>query len=98
MNEIDINEYLARRKESDILVDVRESFLYKMGNIAGSINIPMSECGRLFSLDKGDIYVYCHKGDISGEAVKLLCDIGYNACNLKGGYLEYLRNKSENKE
>lgn len=91
MKEVDINEWLKRRKPDDILVDVRESFLFKTGNISGAVNIPMSECDKLCTLPRGDVYVYCQRGDVSGEAVELLEDFGYNACNLRGGYLAYLR-------
>ena len=90
MKEIDICETIG----DGVIVDVRDSILYKMGTLPGAINIPVENIKELYSLPKDkDIYVFCQVGDYSGEVVELLTDAGYNACNLAGGYLKYLRKK-----
>ena len=92
MCEIDICEFLATRKEDDILVDVREKTLFDFGTIPGAVNIPLDNIKELYSLPKEqNIYVFCQAGDISGEIVELLSDAGYTAFNLTGGYRRYLR-------
>ena len=92
MTEMDICEYLAARKESDVLVDVRDKALFDFGTIEGAINIPINEIKKLYELPKErNIYLFCQAGDISGEMAELLSDAGYNACNLTGGYRKYLR-------
>jgi tRNA(Ile)-lysidine synthase TilS/MesJ len=43
-------------------------------------------------LDKSkNIYVLCHTGDKSVSVVERLCELGYNAINVEGGYRSYLR-------
>lgn len=100
MKELDISQYIARRQSNDLLIDVRDNLLFKMGTLQGAINIPLENIKELYSLPKDrDIYVFCQQGDYSGEVVELLTDAGYNACNLTGGYLKYLRCiLAENKE
>ena len=90
--ELDICEYLSRRSERDVLVDIREKLLYSYGTIPGSVNIPLDEIRQLYQLPKDrDIYVFCQAGEISREIAELLCDAGYNACHLAGGYRDYFR-------
>lgn len=92
MREMDICEYLAARKESDILVDVREKALFEFGSIPGAVSIPIDNVKELYDLPVDrDVYVFCQAGDVSGEIAELLTDLGYNACNLTGGYRKYLR-------
>ena len=92
VQERDICEYVAHRSEQDVLVDIREKLLYSYGTIPGAINIPLDDIRRLYQLPKDrDIYVFCQAGEISQEIAELLCDAGYNACHLAGGYRDYFR-------
>lgn len=94
MTQADIWEYLKDRRPSDILVDLRDPALYKLGSIPDAINIPMDDIGALYRLPKDkDIYVFCQTGEYSGEIAILLSDAGYTVCNLTGGYREYMRRK-----
>lgn len=90
--EIHICDYIAKRKDSDVIVDLREKRMYDFGTIEGAVNIPLDDIAKLYSLPKDkDIYVFCQAGEISPEIAELLCDAGYNAYDLAGGYREYLR-------
>ena len=99
IREIDIWEYVKRRSEGDLVVDLREPYLYQYGTIPGAVNIPIDQIQQLYQLPKDrDIYVFCQAGEYSGEIVELLSDNGCHAYNLTGGYREYLRRslKEEN--
>ncbi len=94
--EININVYLANRRENDLLIDAREEQLYLRGTISGAINISLDNIRQLYELPKDqNIYVFCQTGDLSREIVELLRDAGYSAYNLSGGYREYLRLRLE---
>ena len=92
IREMNICEYMKNRSESDILVDIRDRTMFEFGTISGAVNIPVDNIGELYGLPKeNDIYLFCQAGEISGEIAELLSDAGYSACNLTGGYREYLR-------
>ena len=94
--EIDICEYLSRRKEEDILIDMRDEWLYRTHTIPGAVNIPLNDIRKLYALPEDrDIYVFCQAGENSTEYVELLEDAGYRAWSLSGGYRAYLRKKIE---
>lgn len=92
MLEKNICEYIKDRKDGDILVDLRSETMYAFGSIPGAINIPVERIGELYGLPEDKpIYLFCQVGEISGQFAELLSDAGYDACNLTGGYREYLR-------
>ena len=92
IREINICDYMKNRSQNDILVDIRDKTMFEFGSIAGAVNIPVDNIRELYRLPKeNDIYLFCQAGEISGEIAELLSDAGYNACNLTGGYREYLR-------
>lgn len=77
--------------ESAVLLDVRSSEEFREGHIPGAINIPVDNLrGRLEELDKSkDIYVYCHSGNRSYVACRILAQYGYSCFNLEGGIRLY---------
>ena len=92
MREMNIWDYVKNSGENDILVDIRDSTMFGFGSISGAVNIPVDNIKELYKLPKDrDIYIFCQAGEISGDIAELLSDAGYNACNLTGGYREYLR-------
>ena len=92
MREMNIWDYVKNSGENDILVDIRDSTVFGFGSISGAVNIPVDNIKELYRLPKDrDIYIFCQAGEISGDIAELLSDAGYNACNLTGGYREYLR-------
>lgn len=87
-------DYQKDCRDSDILVDLREPFLFRFGSIPGAINIPLDQIGRLYQLPKSArIIIFCQAGEISAEITTLLLDAGYDAYHLAGGYREYLRHQ-----
>jgi len=71
-----------------LLLDVREPHEYQLCHIEGAKLIPLGQLSsRLSELDKrGDIVVYCHSGERSAYATRLLKGSGFaNVRNLKGG-------------
>lgn len=91
MQEITIQELSSFSGDEYILVDIRDEDAFTYGHIPGAINIP--EGGILSAQLPKDkkIVIYCRSGIISGEVVESLCEKGYDAYDLKGGYVEWLR-------
>ncbi len=71
-----------------MLLDVRSKEEYAEGHIAGATLIPVQELTkRLGEVPHGKrVYVYCHSGNRSAKASKLLAEHGFkNIENVKGG-------------
>ena len=71
-----------------LLIDVREPFEFKGGNIPGSSNIPLSQFrGRLGEIPKDkSIFLYCKSGMRSKSAAQILIKNGYvKLAHLQGG-------------
>lgn len=79
------------------LVDVREADETAAGIIPGAICLPLSLLGtRLSTLPKEKkLAVYCRTGMRSRVACRMLNKAGYDAHNLKGGYLNWKRIRPE---
>lgn len=82
-----------RNTADSILLDVRTPVEYREGHIPGSINLPLQ------SLDNADeiienidtpIFVYCHSGARSRQAMRILQTIGYSNVMNIGGITAYL--------
>ena len=73
------------------LLDVRTQKEYSRGHIKGSVNIPLDALREnLDKLDKNKpVYVYCHSGQRSYLACRILSGNGFDAFNLSGGYRLY---------
>jgi thiamine-phosphate pyrophosphorylase len=84
-------------KDSYLIVDIRGSVPFHLGKIAGSINIPFpEEAARIYEIPRGKpVIVCCQKGEISREIVEILVDAGYEAYNLKEGYLGWLMKEAK---
>ncbi|HEX2028998.1 MAG TPA: molybdopterin-synthase adenylyltransferase MoeB [Nitriliruptorales bacterium] len=86
-------EEYVERKESVVLLDVREPHEYQISRIPGSILIPKGELpSKLNELDQNSEYVvHCKSGARSLEATKLLRGAGFKAWNMRGGINAYSR-------
>ncbi len=94
---IEICEYLQNRDDNDILVDLRDEITFQFGTVLNAINIPLNNLSELYKLPKDrQICVFCQYGEFSPQAAELLDMEGYNAVNLTGGYIKYLRGVMEN--
>ena len=90
--EIDICKYINIRSKDDILIDVRDNIAYSHGTIPNAINIPLNNIQELYNLPRNNrIYVFCQIDEFSRQVVELLCDAGYDAYDLAGGYNKYLK-------
>lgn len=89
---LELEEY--KNSENSILLDVRTRDEYRQGHIPKSINIPLQEIEKVKDekelVDKNkNIYVYCHGGGRSENAVRFLKQSGYLNVKNIGGILNY---------
>jgi NADPH-dependent 2,4-dienoyl-CoA reductase/sulfur reductase-like enzyme/peroxiredoxin family protein/TusA-related sulfurtransferase/rhodanese-related sulfurtransferase len=75
-------------KDEYFLLDVRTKLESEVGNIAGSVNIPVEELrGRLNDIPKNKKILVCCKIGLKGYiAYRILVQNGFDAYNLSGGY------------
>ncbi len=81
------------RKDSFLLLDVREQREFEICRIPGSVLIPLGELPSRLAELKGrdDVIVHCKSGVRSGKAVALLRGSGFaGARNLTGGILAWI--------
>ncbi len=81
-----------RNTSGSVLLDVRTKKEYNQGNIEGSINIPLDRLEvvqEAIKNKKTPLFVYCHSGARSTQAVDYLKRIGYTNVENIGGYMNY---------
>lgn len=66
-----------------VLVDVRTPEEFAEGHIPGAVNIPLGVLASA-KLPAGELYVYCHSGGRSAQAVRYLKGKGIKAENIGG--------------
>lgn len=79
------------KKDSFLLLDVREQHEYDHARIPGSKLIPLGQLPqRVAELDKKEkIVVHCRSGGRSARAVEFLRGQGFDATNVAGGILAW---------
>ena len=90
MKEINIESIVGNNNIN--IIDIRDNYLYNMGCIPGSRNIPMN-----FLITNPDnylnkeeeYYIYCIRGINSKRTCEILTRLGYNVVNLIGGFERY---------
>ena len=99
-NEITVAELKNYPNESYIIIDIRDEYSFGYGHIDGAINIPQNKINdSLSALPKNKkLMICCKSGLISRGIADELCEQGFEAYNLTGGYCEWLRSKHENTE
>lgn len=90
----DVNQGIEDCKSAPgaVLLDVRTPQEYNEGHIPGSVNIPLSTLGGTESVPYGKdvpLYVYCHSGARSSQAVRILAQMGYTRVRNIGGISGY---------
>ena len=81
-----------------MLIDMRDSSAFEYGHIDGAINIPQEELMMAELPRDKKLIICCRSGIISGQFAEELCERGFDAYDLKGGYVEWLRIKMENRQ
>ena len=90
LNELDNGDYT--------IIDIRDESAFEYGHISGSVNIPQNRImNEKLPKDK-KLIICCKSGIISREIADELCDKGFDAYNLAGGYVDWLRIKMENRK
>lgn len=78
-----------------LLLDVRSAQEYRDGHIPGSRNLPLRSLDEIAFIAEHKaipLYVYCHSGVRSGQAVSQLQDMGYENVRNIGGIASYSGN------
>jgi len=85
-----VKEY--QQQEGAILLDVRTPQEYRDGFIPGSKNVPLQQLDKIITVVENKdaaLYVYCHSGARSRQAVSYLQHMGYTNVNNIGGIAAY---------
>ena len=90
----DINQAVKEYHEvaGAVLLDVRMPEEYQGGHIPGSKNVPLytiEKVVRAVSEKNTPIFVYCHSGARSAQAVTMLRRMGYSSVKNIGGIVSY---------
>lgn len=93
MEEITIQELVVSDAWKNFIIDVRNPDNFQRGTLEGAVNIPMEELEQNLERFKNaeSVYVLCHTGEKSREAVELLEEHGIHGINIQGGYRAFLR-------
>ena len=89
---IDQGVYTYQNTPGSLLLDVRTPQEYGQGHIPGSKNLPLQAIDRIGLLTNDPhipLFVYCHSGARSRQAVQALRDLGYSNINNIGGIAAY---------
>lgn len=90
----DINQGIQDFKDTAgaVLVDVRTPQEYRDGHIPNSKNVPLQSLGAISgvaSQKSTPLFVYCHSGARSRQAVGILQGMGYQNVTNIGGIVSY---------
>ena len=90
----DINQGVQKFKNAAgaVLLDVRTPQEYREGHIPGSQNVPLQQLDKVEEVTENKdtvLYVYCHSGARSRQAVSLLKHMGYTNVHNIGGIAAY---------
>ena len=96
--EINAEDISGLDPEKVLIADIRDETTFEYGHINGAVNIPQNSLEPENLPKDKKIIVYCKSGIISREVVEQLCEKGFEAYNLSGGYVEWLRLKMENRQ
>ena len=90
----DINQGVTdfRNTSGAVLLDVRSPQEYREGHIPGSQNVPLQTIDKVRTVVENKdtpLYVYCHSGARSRQAVQRLGQMGYRNVTNIGGIAAY---------
>ena len=91
MNELTIEEFDALSTDTYVLYDIRSTEEINHGAIRGAIASSAEELEENPPEEKEKkIIICCSRGRVSRDVAENLCEQGYDAVSLKGGYLAWL--------
>lgn len=90
-NTKDLKDYLDKRNQADVLLDVRTPEEFKAGHIKGALNFNISTLNvfnNIQKLDKEKTYIlYCRSGSRSQMAAMIMAQKGLNVINCRFGFM-----------
>ena len=91
LKSINWNEVDSMDRNQNVFLDVREPEELALGQISGSINIPLGQLReRSAEIPRGKrVIVYCQVGQRGYFAARILSQLGFDSANLNGGYKTY---------
>lgn len=96
MKNISWKSVLEKQDKDNVIVDIRDKQTFdelKVNNEVINLNKDMIDNNQI-NLDKSKkYYIYCNRGRKSKEITDMLSNMGYDASNIEGGYLEYIKDK-----
>lgn len=100
---ISADELRAMKSEEYAVIDIRGEYSYSFGHIDRAVlvspKLSDEELSAQLAEYKGKKLVVCGNGGImSGEFAERLCSLGFDAYNLDGGYIDWLRTTLETGE
>lgn len=91
--EITLEQIARKNRDEYLIVDIRDEVAFEYGHIQGAVNIPADRIyGARLPAEK-ELYICCKSGAVSAEIAERLCENGYRAYNLTGGYIAWLRTR-----
>lgn len=93
--EISAKKLLKLDENDYYVVDIRDNYSYSFGSMKNSVNINQDEVlekSENFPKDK-KIIVCCKSGIISVDIAEKLCEMGFEAYSLEGGYAKWVTEK-----
>ena len=97
-NEITVSELKKLSADSYMLIDMRDEYAFSYGHIDGAVNIPQEKLENAELPADKKLIICCKSGLISRDAADALFEKGFDAYNLAGGYVDWLRIELENRE
>ena len=91
MREITCDMLSKLNADDFFIVDIRDENAYLLGHITGAINIPEQKILSAELPRDKQLIIYCRSGIISGDIAEQLEEKGFDAYDLKGGYIEWLK-------
>ncbi|MGN0822543.1 MAG: rhodanese-like domain-containing protein [Candidatus Gallimonas sp.] len=91
MKEVTLEEISRKNGNEYLIVDIRDEAAFGYGHIPDAINVPLGEIDSATLPKDRPIYLCCKSGIVSEEVAERLREAGYDAYNLRGGYVEWLR-------
>jgi phage shock protein E len=86
------SDFVAQRDADAPVIDVRTPQEYASGHLAGATNVDVMSGDfpdRIAAMDlpeSGPIYLYCRSGNRSGQAAKILRQMGHGGAVNVGGF------------